>query len=462
MFLDYYHLREQPFGVTPDPRYLYLSRAHREALASLYYGVTAGRGFMALIAEPGMGKTTLLVQLLERLRKSACVAFLFQTQCNSRELLRYMLADMGLESGEQDPVSLHAQLNQALVRMARAGRRFVLVIDEAQNLDSSVLETVRLLSDFETPSSKLVQIILSGQPQLAEKLASPSLVQLRQRIAILSRLEPFSRQETDQYIGHRLQIAGHGGRRIFTSEAMDFIAAASQGIPRNINNLCFNALSLGCALRRATINRGIVEEAFGDSALKSTSLPPSSAPVDVPPASVAKPRSAPGNVVQRASGRALVWSAVLGAACFLTFLLLFPSVRGVCRNSFSRAFGATKPVSKAILHYRPAIPFSVSNMLLAAKAVMGTQASDSGGPLGKRKVTVVVKPGETFHSICVDHFGRFDRNLAQQFLALNPQITDLNHIEVGQRIVLPGRSQESSGNSQAGLGSIDTLGSTRN
>jgi general secretion pathway protein A len=161
MFLDYYHLREQPFGVTPDPRYLYLSGAHREALASLYYGIEAGRGFMALIAKPGMGKTTLLFQLLERLRKSSSFAFLFQTQCNSREFLSYLLRDMGLETGAQDVVSMHQQLNEALIRVSRSGRRSVPVIDEAQNLDDSVLETVRLLSDFETPDTKLIQIILS-------------------------------------------------------------------------------------------------------------------------------------------------------------------------------------------------------------------------------------------------------------------------------------------------------------
>jgi general secretion pathway protein A len=264
MFLDYYHLREQPFGVTPDPRFLYLSQTHREALASLYYGVESGRGFLALIAEPGMGKTTLLFQLMERVRKSACFAFLFQTQCDSREFLRYLLADMGIDSHGHDLVEMHEQLNAALMRLKRAGMRFVLIIDEAQNLDDSVLETVRLLSDFETPSSKLMQIILSGQPQLAAKLARPSLAQLRQRIAILSRLEPFSPAETRQYIDHRLQVAGYDGGPLFTSEATAIIAAQGRGIPRNINNLCFNALSLGYALGRKKVDGEMVLEAVRD------------------------------------------------------------------------------------------------------------------------------------------------------------------------------------------------------
>jgi type II secretory pathway predicted ATPase ExeA len=462
MFLDYYHLREQPFGVTPDPRYLYLSGAHREALASLYYGVNAGRGFMALIAEPGMGKTTVLIQLLERLRRSACVAFLFQTQCNSRELLRYLIADLGMESGEQDPVNLHAQLNQALIRMSRAGRRFVLVIDEAQNLDSSVLETVRLLSDFETPSSKLIQIILSGQPQLAGKLASPPLVQLRQRIAILSHLKPFSREETDRYIGHRLRIAGHGGGRVFTSGAVDIIAAESLGIPRNINNLCFNALSLGCALRRPRIDRQTVLEAVRDLEFDAFGSTRHSSRKDVAPVPAPVPVNAPRVVGWRNSGKGLFWSAALGAASFMTFLLLFPSVRGVCRTSISRAFAETVPVARTIRRYRSSIPSDVSNILLATKDVLVGRASDPAAPIGGRTVTVEVKPGKTFYRICVDHFGRFDPEIARQILALNPQITDLNHIEVGQRIVLPARIQNSDGNSRVGLGSSETMASKRN
>ena len=192
MFLDFYGLREQPFGVTPDPRFLYLSPAHREALASLYYGVEAERGFLALIAKPGLGKTTLLFHLLEKLRRNARTVFLFQTQCNSREFMRFLLAELGVEGPDQDFVHLHEQFNKMLLAESRAGRRFIVVIDEAQNLDASVLETVRLLSDFETPQAKLLQIILSGQPELADKLASPHLAQLRQRVSMLNRLVPLS------------------------------------------------------------------------------------------------------------------------------------------------------------------------------------------------------------------------------------------------------------------------------
>src|SRR5579862_3801564 len=240
MFLDFFGLHEQPFGVTPDPRYLYLGPAHREALASLYYGIEANRGFLSLIARPGMGKTTLLFHLLAKFDRTARTAFLFQTQCSSREFMRFLLAEIGIESESQDFVKMHEQFNRCLVQEARAGKRFIVVIDEAQNLDPTVLETVRLLSDFETPRAKLMHIILAGQPELADKLASPGLAQLRQRVSIVHGLEPLPASEIKNYIEHRLRIAGYEGEPLFAPEVYHEIARFTEGIPRNINNFCFN------------------------------------------------------------------------------------------------------------------------------------------------------------------------------------------------------------------------------
>jgi TonB family protein len=264
MFLEFYKLREQPFSDTPDPRYVYLSQTHREALASLFYGIDAGRGFLALIAEPGMGKTTLLFHLLELLRSSARTAFLFQTQCDSRELLRYLLADLEIDTRGKDLAWMHERLKEVLIGEARAGKHFVVFIDEAQNLSDSALETVRLLSNFETPRSKLMQIVLAGQPQLADKLARPELRQLCQRISILSQLGPLTRTETSVYIDHRLHTAGYKGGHLFTPEALVMIAAWSEGVPRKINNLCFNALTLGYALGQKEIDSSVVREAVND------------------------------------------------------------------------------------------------------------------------------------------------------------------------------------------------------
>src|SRR5271165_238841 len=264
MFEKYFGLREQPFGVTPDPRFLYLRAAHREALASLYYGIEANRGFLGLIAKPGMGKTTILFHLLEKFRNSARTAFLFQTQCTSREFMRFLLAELGYESDGNDFVRMHEEFNRRLLQEARAGNRFIVVIDEAQNLEPSVLETVRLLSDFETPRAKLMQIILAGQPELADKLARPGMIQLRQRVSLMTGLKPLSFEETNKYIQHRLRAVGYQGGPMFTPDALLRVSDFTSGIPRNINNLCFNCLSLGCALQKKVIDSEIVDEVTSD------------------------------------------------------------------------------------------------------------------------------------------------------------------------------------------------------
>ncbi|HUI40779.1 MAG TPA: AAA family ATPase [Terriglobia bacterium] len=264
MLLDHYGLREQPFGVTPNPRFLFLSPSHREALASLLYGIESGRGFLALIAPPGMGKTTLLFQLLERMGGSARTVFLFQTQCGSREFMRSLMQDLGISAEGEDLVSLQARLNQLLIDELQARRKFVLVVDEAQNLEDSALEYIRMLSNFETTRDKLMHIVLAGQPQLAEKLARPSMVQLRQRISMFVRLRPLAPAETAEYIEHRLRVAGYAGSPLFNSGALSSIASLSGGIPRNINNICFNALSLGYAGGRKTIDSAIIREVAAD------------------------------------------------------------------------------------------------------------------------------------------------------------------------------------------------------
>jgi len=284
MYSKFFGFREQPFGVTPDPRFLYLSPSHREAMASLDYGIEANRGFLGLIARPGMGKTTLLFHLLEKYRTTARTAFLFQTQCTSREFMRFLLAELGYEGDTQDFVKMHEEFNKRLLQEARAGRKFIVVVDEAQNLKPPVLETVRLLSDFETPRAKLLQIILAGQPELADKLASSGLAQLRQRISMLNRLEPLPPAEVKKYVAHRLAVAGYRGDTLFTPEALEEICEFTEGIPRNVNNFCFNALSLACALQQKLVDSAVVQEVIADLDISrlGSGVQPAPGPMQIP------------------------------------------------------------------------------------------------------------------------------------------------------------------------------------
>ncbi len=268
MLARYYGFREDPFGATPDPRYLYQSSTHCEALASLKYGYSSNRGFIALIAPPGMGKTTLLFRFLEEIRQSARTAFIFDIdpQCEPREIVSFILRDIGVVPGK-DHAEMHEQLRLAVLEEAKAGRRFVVVIDEAQNLSDAALEVVRMLSNFETSRAKLMQVVLAGQPQLSEKLMRPSLLQLRQRISTFCRIEPLSVEQTGAYIDHRLKFVGYKGPPLFNAEAVRRLTAASDGVPRNINNLCFNALSLCCAMNRKQVDGAMVAEVIADQQL---------------------------------------------------------------------------------------------------------------------------------------------------------------------------------------------------
>jgi type II secretory pathway predicted ATPase ExeA len=409
MFLDFYGLREQPFGVTPDPKYIFWSESHREALASIYYAIESDRGFVTLIAPPGLGKTTLLFQLLERMRESSRTAFLFQTQCNSDELLRYIMADLGCDPGEQDTVSLHGKLNEILIEEVRNGRRFVLFIDEAQNLDEPVLETIRLLSDFETPSRKLMQIVLAGQPQLASTLARREMTQLRQRISIMSQLEPLGSSEVNDYIEHRLRIAGYHGDLPFKKDALAMIVSASQGIPRTINNLCFNALSLGYAKRSKKVNTSIVREVISD--------------LDVPHPSIDENK---GSVSPLSPPRPAD-SASPAVTSHLN--LREPSI-----EEYFRPMGHISPSRVAA----SAVLFILAGSLSFSYRSVAPMPVPVPAPKQSQYLTVTVGEGETLGSISLKYLGRkLDNDLSEEILKLNKEIKNPNRISSGIALRLP-------------------------
>jgi general secretion pathway protein A len=262
MYLEFYGLKEKPFNATPDPRFLYLTPGHREALAQLIYGVQEHKGFIVLTGEVGTGKTTLVQTLLQKLDSNTAVAYVFNSTLSFHEVLEYALQDFGIAKTWSSRVERLVALNNYLIERRRAGQNTVLILDEAQNFDPGTLEQVRLLSNFETPTDKLLQILLVGQPELKEKLQLPRLRQLKQRIGLRCAIPPMTAGETRDYIRTRLRIANGRDLNLFDEAAVRRIAEYAAGIPRVVNIVCDHALLIGYADQTRRVGREIVERAI--------------------------------------------------------------------------------------------------------------------------------------------------------------------------------------------------------
>jgi type II secretory pathway predicted ATPase ExeA len=443
MFLDFYKMNAQPFGVTPDPRFLFLGQSHREALASLYYAVESDRGFVALIAQPGLGKTTLTFQLLEKLQQASRTVFLFQTQCNSKELFQYLLNGLGIDAEGMELVSMHNKLNEILCREMMAGRRFVLAIDEGQNLDPEVLETIRLLSNFETSQTKMLQILLIGQPQLARKLAGPELEQLHQRISVFANLEPFSSDDTARYIAHRLQVAGYEGTPLFTPRALRIVAEQSQGIPRKINSLCFSALSLGCAMGCKQIDAEMMKEVIADRNVESMQRPSvarhvAPAPVTPSPILSVYPAESKRSFGRWALGTA---GAAVCVALGIGLFPFFPSRMGGSIQEPAEAWASIRNSAAFMRSFLGAKSDSVprsSPVNFQTAELPNSEAGQFSASTDNAEInTVIVQPGDTLRSIILRTMGEYNGSTIEQFRKLNPAIADFDFIEAGQAIRLP-------------------------
>jgi type II secretory pathway predicted ATPase ExeA len=243
MYQKFFGLRESPFNVNPDPRYLYLTRQIQESLAGLTYGIQNRKGFILLTGEVGTGKTTLLNRLLDWLRgPRVATAYIFNSRLDVNQLFDFIMAEFEIPCETREKSLVLMRLNQWLLERYRAGETAVLIVDEAQNLSNEVLEEIRLLTNLETSTEKLLQIVLTGQPELEEKLKLPQLRQLRQRITLRCRTAPLSLEETFGYIAERLRIAGANGEPIFSKESIQAVHHYSHGIPRVVNLLCEHSL----------------------------------------------------------------------------------------------------------------------------------------------------------------------------------------------------------------------------
>ena len=260
MYTEFYGLKELPFALTPDPRYIYFTPSHTEVMANLHYGIESGRGLIVVTGEVGTGKTTMLRWVMQRLDRSVLVAYIFNPRLSVPEFYQHLAALFDIRNWETKS-DLLIELGKVLDSRHSRGLRTVLIVDEAHGLSPAVLEEVRLLCNFESDTAKKLQIVLTGQPELRAVLNYPDLRQLKQRVSLRCEITALPNvEETTQYINSRLKIAGAPRANIFSPGAIDYIFRCSEGIPRNINNLCDNALLNGFAASESIISRAIVEE----------------------------------------------------------------------------------------------------------------------------------------------------------------------------------------------------------
>jgi hypothetical protein len=370
---------------------------------------------------------------------------------------------------------MQIMLKELLSEQYRAGRRVVLVIDEAQNLDDSVLELVRMLSNFETERDKLIQIVLAGQPGLEKNIASPELVQLRQRVSIFARLRPLTPEETTLYIAHRLRTAGYSfDTALFTKDALAIIALCSEGIPRNINNLCFNALSLGSALQQKPIDRDILRQVIADLDLgplrKKFSLPapPPEEKVALEPASSATemfwaqespslfaewlPKIAASLLVMLAIGGAVFagrhW---LGRPAPSPASVAAPASQAPAGSQSPAGVAAQAPITSAPATASPAPMQPSSSVSSLTQPTTPAEPTNRPGTPSLPQTSTVgsagivrVKIGQTLVGICTERFGTCTPELLQQIHELNPSMKDPDHIEIGQDLRIPVLAAQSS------------------
>jgi general secretion pathway protein A len=390
-------------------------------------------------------------------------------------LLRSLLVDLGIDDDGGDLVQMQAKMNQALLQHSTTGKRFVVVIDEAQNLDESVLEVVRMLSNFETPREKLMQIVLAGQPQLAKRLASPSMEQLRQRVSIVARLMPLDVAETRAYIEHRLFVAGRESNvPLFTDRAFAMIAKYSGGIPRNINNLCFNAMSLGCVRKQETIDRDVIKEVLTDLDLSplfedaplAGSVKPIVSPVTVPALPYASPSSTAWNGWPLKVGAtaaaialgALGWSAVHSHWIARASNDVKPAAATVAAPASQPAPVSTAPAAAPASTTTPAAettsqpasampetdaatqsathPVTTSPVsLMESTPKTAASAPRTLPPQAFRTISIV--RDETLFGISMKNYGRYDQQIVDVIRQMNPGLTDPDHIKAGQKLRIP-------------------------
>jgi type II secretory pathway predicted ATPase ExeA len=409
MYTSFYELSAKPFNVTPDPRFLYLTRSHRESLASMIYGIKERKGFILITGEVGTGKTTLIYSLLTHLNEKVNAVFIFHTSITFEQLLKNILLELGLPVSEEGKTYLLRTFHQYLIQSLSRDEKLAVIIDEAQNLPRDVLEELRMLSNLETPQSKLLQIVLVGQPELEVKLNSEDLRQLKQRIGIMRQIRPLSVGESQEYIDHRLRMVGSNSSKIFTDGAISLICNYAKGIPRTINTLCDNALLIGYGLSKKRVDGNIIHEVIRDMEGSVLDKPALVEPVA---ANLFQPPVLKSSMFYKKASR----FAIL-LLCVLLFFILG-------REYFQKASNEPKDI-KSTQHTSA----DVSQITLKTE--------------GKIKQSIIVKKDDSISSLVRKYYPTVNETLFDLILDSNPQIENIHLISVDQQIIIPEITEES-------------------
>jgi general secretion pathway protein A len=401
MYLNFYGLNKEPFGITPDPAFLFLSHSHKEALAAVMYGVEKRKGFVVITGEVGVGKTTILRSFLEQsARERLKTVYLFNTNVTFPVLLKTICRELAIPVVTDDPDETLRQLHQFLIQEYQRGCNTVLVIDEAQNMPLETLENIRMLSNLETSTEKLLQIVFSGQPEFDKLLNRHELRQLKQRIAVRSTIAPLSTKESAAYINYRLAKAGNKDTVFFTPGALKRILCQARGIPRLLNILCDNALITAFGYHKKQVNRIIAGEIIRDFTGKK------------------EPRHRTWWI---SVATLLLISSTLGLVRFVTL----PVVNRTAEKN---------PVNLPIqpIKYRIEHPDRVTETPPTADK-------------GTAPVTRVVKAGDSLAKLVEDVYGERDPRLIALVKQQNCGIKDIDRIEVGDKITFPSIKKEVGG-----------------
>ncbi len=422
MYNEFYGLSEKPFELTPNPRFLYLTRSHREVLASMIHGIKNRRGFLSVTGEVGTGKTTLIHSLLDHLDQKVKTVLIFHTTITFTDLLKTILQELDQATLRESRTDLLHQLVQLLVLMDKRGETLVIIIDEAHKLPQKTLEELQMLSDLK---SKGIQILFVGQPELEDKLNSENLKQLKQSVAISRQIRGLSEEESKEYIDHRLRLSGSDSSRIFSPKALSLICSYAQGIPRAINTLCDNALLKGSNSFTKMIDVDIVREV-----IKNMEGPSHQTRILSPTAVMKKFHAFPFGLQFSLKKAPLI--IIMSLVCLGT--LIFLTLRHGEQKSVKT--GEIKSLKSHHLDTGRSFPSTPSQIVPppAPPVPMGREY--------KLEEIIVVNKGQTISQLTQKYYGVVNLTLIDFLLEANPEITNVHLIVVYQRIKIPSITEE--------------------